>query len=459
MNNSASNGKTLLQPTKNKVIRVGQNHTVDVTIEKLVSTKLQSGGTLGNDLAREEAFRDLGFGMFIHWSLDCLMGTVISHWMIGAQTNLVDQFIAEKPGQFNPKYFDAQAYALLAQQAGMKYMCFTAKHHNGFCMYNTKTTPFNIMNTPFGRDVFLELTEAFRKVGILPGVYFSPLDFYVNYQQGHTIHFLTSESVPQNNRRLMQNNLNQMKELLEQYGNLNTVFFDGPPESLKELVWKIQPQCLVTRGEMETPECELPDKIMDWAWEANYCMGESWGYKPYGDRLKTPRELIELLIKIRALGGNFLLNVSPDAFGLIPLEQVAILREMGLFVFFNQEAIYGVRPWKVSHEGKIWFTKKREENTVYAFVMDETWGVGYDYANHQEKWHDITLKSVQATENTQIELVGQRGDALEHHPELSPRCRWKQDHQGLHIHCLQSFRPYDNRQWPYPVAIRITNAR
>ncbi len=432
---------------------------VDVTIPQLISTREQTQGRWGNDPQQEQSFRDLGFGMFIHWSLDCLLGSVISHWMIGAQTQLVDQFISQMPKRFNPKYFDAEDYAALAEQAGMKYMCFTAKHHNGFCMFDTRSTDFQIMNTPFKRDIFRELTEAFRSRGILPGVYFSPLDFYVNHRQGHTIHFLTPESLPVNNPQLMEINRLQMRELMERYGELHTVFFDGPPEGLKDIVWNTQPWCLITRGEMETPEGTLPDRIMDWAWEANYCLGDSWGYKPYRDALKTPRELIELLIQIRAMGGNLLLNVSPDALGQLPAKQVEILREIGLFTFFNQEALYQVRPWKVSHEGNIWFTKHKDTDTVYAFVLDDIWGVGYDYLNNQERWNDILLRQVKASENTQIELVGQRGDALEHHPELQPRCSFRQDEKGLHIHCLQSFRPYDNRKWPYPVAIRITHAR
>lgn len=430
---------------------------VDVTIEKLENSRELSGGAIGNNHQKEEEFRDLAFGMFIHWSLDSLMGTVISHWMIGAEHSLIDQFINEKPSQFNPKYFDADDYAALAQQAGMKYMCFTTKHHSGFCMYDTKTTDFNIMNTPFKRDVVKELADAFRKRNLVPGMYFSPLDFLWNYKKKHEMHFATPEVLPINNPELMEYNRKQMTEVMQNYGDLGMVFFDGPPEGLKEIVWNNQPNCLITRGEMPTPEITIPDQTMDFAWESCYVIGNSWGYKPYGDNLRTPNELIELIIKIRAMGGNLLLNISPDSLGRIPEKQIEVLREVGLFMFFNQEALYKVRPWKTTNEGDIWYTKKKDENTVYAFVMEDLWGVGYDYRHQNEVWRKIKLKAVKATKDTEIEIVGQTGRALEHRPEVEPKTKWTQDENGLNIDCLQAYRPNDNRKWSYPVAIRITN--
>ncbi|OMF32121.1 hypothetical protein BK133_14815 [Paenibacillus sp. FSL H8-0548] len=429
----------------------------DITIENLVSTKETSGGAAGNKANKEEEFRDLAFGMFIHWSLDSVMGSTVSHWMCGAEERLIDQFIEDKPKEFNPKYFDADDIADLARQAGMKYMCFTTKHHNGFCMYDTHTTDFNIMNTPFQRDITKEIVEAFRRKSIVPGFYFSPFDFLWNYKKGHEMHFATPEVLPKNNPELMEYNQAQLRELLTNYGDIGLVFFDGPPEGLKEMVWDIQPECLVTRGEMQTPENNNPTEPMDFAWEACYFMGDSWGYKPYKDNYRSPMELIELLIKTRAMGGNLLLNVAPDSKGRIPKEQEEILREIGLFLFFNQEAIYKVRPWKVLNEGNIWYLKAKDENTVYAFVLGEAWNHGCDFKTKMENWKHITIKGVRATEASQIELVGQTGRVLEHRPDINPKAKWDQDENGLHIQAMLTYRPYDNRQWPYPVAIRITN--
>jgi alpha-L-fucosidase len=325
-------------------------------------------------------------------------------------------------------------------------------------MFDTKTTDFNIMNTSYKKDITKEIVESFREKGIVPGIYFSPYDFLWNYKKGNEMHFATHEVLPKNNPKLMQYNQEQLKEIMTNYGDIGLVFFDGPPEGLKEMIWNIQKDTLVTRGEMPTPEITIPDNVMDYAWEACYFMGESWGYRPYGDALKTPLELIELLIKIRAMGGNLLLNVTPDVCGIIPKEQQDILREIGLFLFFNKEAIYKVRPWRVVNEKNIWYTKAKEANTVYAFVTGEAWNYGYDYKKDMEVWHSVTLKGVKATNDTQIELVGQTGRVLEHATKVNPKTKWHQDKEGIHIEAMLCYRPYDNRKWPYPVAIRITNA-
>ncbi len=433
------------------------NFEADVTIRNLVTA--EECGLVGNDPEKVEEFRDLGFGLFIHWSLDCVLGTVISHWMCGADYKLIEQFIKETPDEFNPKYFDADDIAALAKQAGMKYFVFTTKHHNGFCMFDTKTTSFQIMNTPFKRDVTRELLQAFREKKLWTGLYFSPWDLLYTYQHGIPMHLASEKTLPENQPELMKYNQTQLLELLHNYGDIDMFFFDGPPEGLKPLVWREQERCLVTRGEMLTPENNLEGITMQGAWEANYTLGNTWGYRPYGDSLRTP-EIVELLIKIRAQGGNFLLNVSPDPLGRIPDEQVRVLREVGLFTFFNQEALYKVRPWKVTHEeGDIWYTKKKDENVVYAFLLKGVWDVGFDHKKREALWHDVTLKSVRGKDDTKVEIVGQSGLLMEHvsESELNPQASWRQDEEGMHIHCIVCFRGHDDRTWDFPLVIRITN--
>jgi alpha-L-fucosidase len=123
-----------------------------------------------NKPEREAWFSELGFGMFIHWSVDAQVGSVISHSMVGATDNYINRFIKELPTTFNPHKFNPDDWATLAKLAGMRYVVFTAKHHSGFCMYETKTTDFSIMNTPFGRDATKEILAAFRKQGIAVGL-------------------------------------------------------------------------------------------------------------------------------------------------------------------------------------------------------------------------------------------------------------------------------------------------
>ena len=141
----------------------------------------------GNKPERLEWFRDLGFGLFIHWSLDSQIGSVISHSLVGAERGYVDRFFTELPRTFNPSKFDPAEWAVLSKLAGFKYVVFTAKHHSGFCMYNTRTTDFSIMNTPYGKDLTAQLVRAYRDQGIAIGFYYSPDDFYFLHQNGKTI--------------------------------------------------------------------------------------------------------------------------------------------------------------------------------------------------------------------------------------------------------------------------------
>ena len=139
------------------------------------------------------------------------------------------------PGFFDPEQFKPRDWARLAKLAGMKYVVFTTKHHAGFCMWDTKTTDFNVMHTPYRKDITRELFDAFRAEGIAIGVYFSPDDFWMLHQQGHPISRTRPESNPTNNPALMQRNLAQVRELLTGYGKIDLIFFDGEPAQLKQL--------------------------------------------------------------------------------------------------------------------------------------------------------------------------------------------------------------------------------
>src|SRR5215472_1448787 len=127
---------------------------------------------------RLEWFRDQGFGLFIHWSVDSQLGTVISHSLAGASDDYARRFFTDLPKTFNPRKFYPSDLASLAKLAGVKYVVFTTKHHSGFCMWDTKTTDFGIAHTPFKRDITAELLDAFRAQGIAPGMYYSPDDFW-----------------------------------------------------------------------------------------------------------------------------------------------------------------------------------------------------------------------------------------------------------------------------------------
>ena len=403
-----------------------------------------------NKPEREDWFMDRALGMFIHWSVDSQLGSVISHSMVGASDDYLDRFINDLPGSFYPRKFDPDHWARLAKLTGMKYVVFTTKHHSGFCMFATKTTDFNIKNTPYARDITRQIVEAFGRHGISVGFYFSPDDFWMLHKQGKDISRRRPEALPANNPELMAHNKAQLRELLTRYGPIDLLFIDGEPDGLKELAWQLQPNLVITRGQMETPEQKTPDQPMPGPWEACYTLGTQWHYKPTNEDYKSGTQLIEMLIEIRAKGGNFLLNVGPTPDGEIPFEQERRIRELALWLFINGEAIYNIRPWHVIREGEIWFTRAKDANTVYAFITKIDWPKG--------ERKTFTLKSVRATDTSKIEILGQSGRVLEYQPKVNPKATWTQEGNGLHITAMRAQRIYNNTKWPNPVVIKITHA-
>jgi alpha-L-fucosidase len=403
-----------------------------------------------NKPERLEWFRDAGFGLFIHWSVDAPLGGVISHSLVGADADYTRRFFEELPRAFNPRRFRPEEWAALARLAGMKYVVFTTKHHAGFCMYDTKTTPYNVMNTPYGQDVTAAIVKAFRDEGLAIGHYFSPDDFHYLHRAGKTIARAPHKGVtPQEDPGLMQLDQAQLRELMTNYGPVDLVFLDGPAEGLREVVWDLQPDTVVTRGAIETPEQRLLGVPLDRAWEACVTMGTEWPYKPAHETYKSGTQLIEMLVETRAKGGNLLLNVGPRPDGELPIEQEERLRHLALWNFVNGEAIHEVRPWVVANEGDVWFTRQKGGDTVYAFVTKAPWTLGESKT--------ISLRSVKATAQTRVSVLGQTGEVLEYRPDVDPRPSWTQDEKGLHVSAMMAQRLYTDRKWVDPVVLKLTH--
>jgi alpha-L-fucosidase len=179
-------------------------------------------------------------------------------------------------------------------------------------------------------------------------------------------------------------------------------------------------------------------------------MGKAWQYQPTNEHYKSGGELIGLLVETRAKGGNLLLNVGPKPDGELPIEQEERLREIGLWMFVNSPSIYGVRPWIVTNEQDIWFTKKKDAATVYAIVKTKTpWKYG--------EWRDLVLRSVRATARTRVRLLGQNDKVLEYQAAVVPKTTWEQKGDGLHVRAMHAQRLYDDRRWPNPIVLELTN--
>ncbi len=416
-----------------------------------LSVKPSAAQQTANKPEREQQFIDWGFGMFIHWSFDSQVGAVISHSMAGASADYVDRLVHELPKTFNPKKFDPDEWAVAAKLAGMKYVVFTTKHHSGFCMWETKTTRFNVMNTPFKRDITKEIFDAFRKQGIAIGVYFSPDDFNYLYENNIPIGRLQHpQHFPAKNPGLLNLDKAQVKELLTNYGKIDLVFFDGPEDGLKEYAWKLQPEIIVTRGQMQTPEQNLPDKPIPGPWEACFTMGTDWQYKPTNDPHKSGTEIINMLIETRAKGGNLLMNVGPKPNGELQIEQEARLQELALWNLVNQEAIHDVRTWNISKEGNVWFTKGKDTNTVYAFVQG---GDAWKYGTRKE----FVFKTLEANAKTKVSILGYGSSLLEYKESFDAKVYISSTPIGLVISAVNGHRLYTNNQWPNPIVIKLEN--
>ncbi|MDF7826161.1 alpha-L-fucosidase [Pontiellaceae bacterium B12227] len=411
---------------------------------------------LRNDPARSEEFMDWGMGMFIHWSFDSELGSVISHSMVGASDDYLDRYINELPTYFNPENYDPEKWVKLAKLAGFKYMVLTTKHHNGFCMWPTKTTDFSIENTPYGKDIVKPFVEACRKHGMKVGFYFSPEDFWFLHQQGHDIRRRGQDYAHvTKNQALQDYSKSQLKELLTEYGAVDVVFLDGKENGpMREYVHELQPLCIVTRGEMETPEQRIPDHPIEGPWESCFTLGTQWQFKPTHEEYKSGTTLIEMLIDIRAKGGNLLINMGPEPSGNIPFEQERRFRELALWMFVNREAIHEIRPCSIIKEDDIRFTRSSSDpDTVYAFIPQgqKMWerGVRREYV----------FKSLAALDATRISVLGQNDRVVEYKPQVNPESRFEQTDEGLKISIVRAQRLYNNHEWPNPVVVKLKGVR
>ncbi len=313
-------------------------------------------------------FRDAKFGMMIHWGLYSLLG---GEW----KGRRMDNYIAEWAqqyfriplaeyrklcGAFDPVFFDAEEWVKLAKDAGMKYVVFTSKHHDGFAMFRSSADPYNVYDaTPFGRDVVAELAEACKKYGLRLGLYYSQdLDWAHPHGGGYTLGkdwcdhaaYLTNnwdfpDDKAKNYSICFEEKIKpQVKEILTGYGDLCLIWFDVPvtlnrdqTDELYRMVKFYQPDCLVNSrigngyGDYVSAEDNFIPSENDAGilYESPCTLNDTWGFKYYDNNWKSADTILENLRHMNGLGVNYLLNVGPDHLGRIPGPSVDILREVG----------------------------------------------------------------------------------------------------------------------------------
>lgn len=321
-----------------------------------------------------EWWKDARFGMFIHWGPVSLKGTEIG-WSRGREIPVQEYDSLYK--QFNPVHFDAEEWVKLAKDAGMKYIVFTSKHHDGFCMWDTKYTDYNIMNSPFRRDVVGELAEACRKYGIKLGIYHSTCDWH------HPDFPLTSpggkikreESDLEQYTRYLKN---QSVELIQKYGPLLVMWYDVPQEfdsirgqGVINHIREVQDNILVNNrtgapGDFDTPEQRLGNYQDERPWETCMTIARQWAWKP-NDVVKSLEQSINGLVRTAGGDGNLLFNVGPMPDGHIEPLQAERLREMGVWLREYGHSIYGTRggPFKPTD----WGVSTRTEDRIYLHVL------------------------------------------------------------------------------------------
>ena len=333
-------------------------------------------------------WQEAKFGMFIHWGIYSVPAgkwgdnTSYGEWIMNSAKIPVNEY-AKLATKFNPTKFNAEEWVKLAKAAGQKYIVITSKHHDGFAMFKSNASPFNVVDaTPFKRDVLKELAEACRKYDMKLGFYYSQAQDWHHKGGAASGGNWDSSHVGNMKNYVDEIAVPQVKEILSNYGDVAVLWWDTPidmsVEMCKELVDALKPYPhLITNnrlgpnmgGDLETPEQFIPATGFPGRnWEVCMTMNNNWGYNAYDENWKSYKELLQKLLDIVSKGGNFLLNVGPTSEGVIPVVCQQNLREMGEWLQLNGESVYGT---KASPFPRLsWGRATRKGQTLYLHVFD-----------------------------------------------------------------------------------------
>ncbi len=334
----------------------------------------ESADFLKADKQKVQQWREMKFGLFIHWGPVSLKGTEIG-WSRGGERrgrtgkgSIPVEIYDNLYKQFNPVKFNADEWVQIAKDAGMKYLVFTSKHHDGFSMFDSQLTDYKITNSPFKRDVVKELADACHKAGLKLGYYYSPPDWYhPDYRT-------------ENHPRYIKFLHGQLREICSNYGKIDIIWFDGlggraedwDSENLFRMIRQLQPHVIINNraglpGDHDTPEQRVGKFQNDRPWETCMTICRQWAWKP-NDQMKSLKQCIDTLVRVVGGDGNLLFNVGPMPDGRIEPRQVTRLKEMGNWLDEYGQSIYATRggPYKPGN----WGASTHKGNIIYIHVLN-----------------------------------------------------------------------------------------
>ena len=415
---------------------------------------------------RLEWFQDQKFGLILHWGpyalWDCCESWPLSPGDEWARNDNMEcwtsrgkdiaRFQKDYWGlnrQFNPVNYDPNVWAELAQQAGIRYVAMTTKHHDGFCMWDTKTTDYKITgeDCPFHSDpradVFKGLCDAFQSRGMGISAYFSKADWHAPTYWSPNAPVVTRQANTHGTPdwdRFVEYTHEQIRELMTGYGKIDILWLDAgwvkteSNEDIKmsemvEMARKLQPGLIVANrtvgDEFEdfiTPEHQIPDEPLDSPWESCLCMGQSWKYSE-GEVFRPTAEILRMLIEIVSKGGNLLIGFGPSPEGEFIPQVVDRLKEIGEWMKVNSESIYGTRAIAPYSEGGIRYTRKGDQ--VFAFLVEEG---------------ERTLKTLRPNTGSELRVLGYSG-----------AISYSKSDQGITFDL-----PADTSELPYPLVLTFS---
>lgn len=468
-------------------------HAGAVEIEKAIKEYYPESDPLV--LKKLEAWQKLKFGLLMHWAPSSQWG-IVESWSLCSEdedwckrkiedyTEYKHQYENLKT-KFNPVKFNPEKWANAAQEAGMKYVVFTTKHHDGFCMYDSRYTGYKITDNdcPFHTNpksnIAKEIFDEFRKKGFMIGAYFSKPDWHSDYfwwkrfaTPDRNVNY-DIKKYPGRWQKFVEFTHNQIDELMTDYGQIDILWLDGcwvryySDNELEEErkiinynIYRVQNQdinmpsiaknsrikqpglIIVDRavpGPLQnylTPENQVPDKTLPYPWETCMPMTPGWSYEA-GLEYKPARKLIHLLVDIVAKGGNFLLNIGPTAEGDFEFDAYDRLKKIGEWMKVNSEAIYNSYPVEPYKEGKVCFTQLAD-GTIYAIYLAD------EHENYLPE--KISFTKFHPLLNAEIELIGS-----------NHRLNWHNTDSGFEIEISESIRKNPPCDYAWTIKFRTTN--